>query len=272
MAWVSPTGYDDPSDEWDDEELAYDGNTATNAEGSVDPHAWGGFLELTHAAFNCDKVRYYADYDDSDINEIDVDVYYDGDWHDVYEGEFADKEYEERAIPAGTKSVTAARVRFFNDSGSGSEAAFYEFGFNEIEGVDVTVEVPLATVASQAYTPTPSLGMTISPPTATIASQAHAPTLALDKILAIPLATVLAQAYAPEITEGQGVIIAIPVAAVLCMAPVPVVGVGVAIDIPLATVESQAYTPRILNMRVQAAVRNLEVIRVLPSVREDNPV
>jgi|GEM_PF-3270897 len=57
--WVSPTGYNDPGGAWSNETLAYDGNTGTAAqEGGWCGQQW---LELTHSALSCDKVRVYSD-------------------------------------------------------------------------------------------------------------------------------------------------------------------------------------------------------------------
>jgi len=109
--WRTPTGYNDPEDAWTDEEKAYDDTDSTHAtkQGLVTGQ-WTPFLELTHDALLCDKVRFLLN--NSDFDLVDVDVYYDSAWHDVYQGSYdAYPTWNEKNIPAGLKSVTKARLR-----------------------------------------------------------------------------------------------------------------------------------------------------------------
>jgi hypothetical protein len=131
MSWVSPTGYNDPNSKWSNEPDAYDGDIGTCALSSSESN-WGSFIELTHDAIDCDKVRHYSAYHATYRDQIDIDVYYEGAWHDVYEGNFPTQTWDEKTIPGGTKSVTAARVRYHHQSPSW--AAIYEFEFNEVAG------------------------------------------------------------------------------------------------------------------------------------------
>lgn len=147
MGWVSPTGFNDPDTKWGSEADAYNGNTADGADPySVPPTSWSSFIEFTHAALNCNKIRFYADYDANYYNSMNVEVYYDGAWHDIFEGAYADKDWEEVSIPAGTKSVTAVKFSFYNPSGSTvnppdmiMEVEFWE------------VEISIVPVAMNAY-------------------------------------------------------------------------------------------------------------------------
>ena len=141
-----------------------------------------------------------------------------------------------------------------------------------ITSVDVTIDVPLATVSSEALAPSMVLDKVISIPLATVNAEALAPSLVRDMIFGIPLALVDSEALAPGIVAGTGVIIAVPLALVEAEAPVPSLSLGVGIDVPLALVTSQALVPRVLHGRTLLAVRNLAAIRNLPSVREENPV
>ncbi len=129
--WVSPTGFVDPDTAWSNEGNAFDGNTGTAATASPLGDAWSSYLELTHASLYCDKVRVYAEYNAININEISIDVYYSGGWHNIYEGIFADKTWVEKAI-GSTQQVTAARVKFYNDAFLITVVDFYEFAFNEV--------------------------------------------------------------------------------------------------------------------------------------------
>lgn len=128
--WISPTGHNDPNNQWILETNAYDDNLGTAA---LDDEAlydeWGKFLELTHSAITSDKIRYNADYDNGKATVIDVDVYTDT-WVDVYQGSFADETWEEKTFTEA--SITAARVRFYGTSFA--YPGLYEFDFWEVEG------------------------------------------------------------------------------------------------------------------------------------------
>lgn len=134
MAWVSPTGFVDPDSAWTAETLAYDDDTGTKARRSAVPiNTWSEYLELTIGAISCDKVQFWASYSALEINEIDLDVYYEGGWHDVFQGAYAHRTWVEKSIPAGTKTVTAARARFYNDHDTlAKHADWFEFAFNSL--------------------------------------------------------------------------------------------------------------------------------------------
>lgn len=137
MGWVSPTSHNDPASAWTNPHQCYDDDPGTlGLDPAIPTESYGEFLELIRAAVDCDKIRYNALCQHVDFGKIDVDVFYDEDWHDVHEGDFARNEWEERSIPAGTKSVTKARVRFYNDHLSEAKyGAMRDFDFNEVEVV-----------------------------------------------------------------------------------------------------------------------------------------
>lgn len=141
----------DPANVYDDNIVTYDGCIR------IAPEAWGGFLELTHAALLCSKVRYYIDPStDAEISLIDIDVYYDGSWHHVYEGAFTEDEWIEKDIPDGPIAITAMRINFYNGNANFyydaylAEVAFGNYKLsqlvcsvesNSILSADVTSEV-----------------------------------------------------------------------------------------------------------------------------------
>lgn len=131
MAWVSPTGHNDPNSEWGSETNAYDGNTINCA--SCGAQAEGYYLELTHIALNCDKVRVYVSEfkggdQDADIN---IDVFYSENWHNIFSGIIPAKTWTEKSI-GSAESVTAMRI-CFNDVPGGGTGRIYETEFNEVE-------------------------------------------------------------------------------------------------------------------------------------------
>ncbi|MFH1100857.1 MAG: hypothetical protein V1726_02325 [Methanobacteriota archaeon] len=112
--WILPSGHNDPENTWQNETKAYDGFVATKAGCTIYDFywTWTPWLELTVSApITCDRIRFYAWYDELHCNRIDFDIYYDGDWHHLYQGPFADREWVEYSFMKAS-SVTKARVCF----------------------------------------------------------------------------------------------------------------------------------------------------------------
>lgn len=129
-AWVSPTGFEDLGNEWANEENIYDENTGTAAQDSIAQDSWGDYVSLTIEEITSNKLRFYAYYNAASINKIDVDVYLNGAWVDVYEGAYANSTWVEKEFTKGL--VTEARVRFYNDA-TQTSCNFYEFDFRSVE-------------------------------------------------------------------------------------------------------------------------------------------
>jgi len=134
MGWVSPTGFVDSGGQWTNEAKAYDGiaEIGNYAKHTPDTTGWTSFLELTHAALDCNKVRFWIQSNQQAAQQgiIDLDVYYNDDWHDIYSGDYAAQAWVEKNLDA-TYSVTALRVRFNPTVASITlpilgEAAFWE--------------------------------------------------------------------------------------------------------------------------------------------------
>lgn len=128
--WVSPTSHSDPDNQWSYEWKAYDNNLNTLAHSIVSAESWSSYLILLINEQEINKVKFYDLYHPRPADIVDVDVYYEGDWHDVYEGAFAEAEWVEKAIPAGTKPVSKARIRLYNSLAIEAYKAFSEFMFN----------------------------------------------------------------------------------------------------------------------------------------------
>jgi prepilin-type N-terminal cleavage/methylation domain-containing protein len=86
--WVSPTGSEQgTTTEWVNMVNAYDGNTGTYATDQYGQVGWGQFIVLTlPVAITSDRIRLNADYLNAHIQEVDVDVFKDGVWTDVFQG------------------------------------------------------------------------------------------------------------------------------------------------------------------------------------------
>lgn len=138
--WVSPTSYTDASGNWENAVNAYDdelGSYARHYHDINDPDGqWSSFLYLTRASITADRIRFYAK-KDANIDQIDVDVYLNGAWTNVYQGTFSNMVWEEKSFTEGT--VTQARVRFHVASNSvGMYWELYEFDFHRVVGVNVS--------------------------------------------------------------------------------------------------------------------------------------
>ncbi len=130
MAWTKPTSFTDSDSKWNAEEQAYDDNTGTGADSPNNTaKTWGSYIELNIASLSCDKIRFNALYNVANINEISVDVYYLGSWHNIFEGSYVNQTWTEKAIGT-TEDVTAARVKFY--AKKAATAYLYELEFNEI--------------------------------------------------------------------------------------------------------------------------------------------
>lgn len=128
--YVSPTSHTDPDAKWTTPEGAYDGDISTWALITVPAEGWCSYLILLLNEVKINKLKWYAKYEVNTITKIDIDVYYEGAWHDVYEGAFAHKEWVEKDIPAGVKLISRARVRFYNTYEAPIWGLLFEFMLN----------------------------------------------------------------------------------------------------------------------------------------------
>ena len=140
-AWVTPDSHSDPSSDWDNETNAYDDDTATFAQETPSGiNTWGVYLELLFdEAIYCDGVRFDAYYTKSTVNQIDIDLYYNSAWNDLYQGAYTNHTWVEKSI-GSTEKVEKARVRFYHDSEDYPRPArLYEFDFDAYPLLEVTV-------------------------------------------------------------------------------------------------------------------------------------
>lgn len=121
MEWITPTGHNDPGNGWNNELLAYDDDELyTNATSvPLTPGTWSTFLELTVFPINCSKLRYYNFHSGSYEDQQDVDAFYGGEWHHVFEGLFPTPVWTEIDL-GGTYIVTALRYRARRKTSTGT--------------------------------------------------------------------------------------------------------------------------------------------------------
>ena len=142
---VSETG-------WVNESYAYDNNTESAAYCVTPTISWTPWLirELPEALYSS-VVKFYAQYQGtSGINKIDLNVYYNGAWHDVFEGSYMNQVWIEKAL-GDTYFVSKIAVRFFNNSSNVITAYIEEMQFVESDGVPkVTTNAATAVGDSKA--------------------------------------------------------------------------------------------------------------------------
>lgn len=118
LGWVSPTSHE-ISPDWISPPLAYDGNIGTSARDFMDQGTgWYAYITLTREAITCNKVRFkivihnLAMENDLEGRRVQVDVYRDGGWVNVYDvTNFVELVWIEAAFAQG--SVSKVRLRFY---------------------------------------------------------------------------------------------------------------------------------------------------------------
>ena len=84
-------------------------------------------MELTHDSISLNKIRYYLVFDVF-YDKVDVDVYYNNSWHDVYEGSFATQQWIEKDIPGGIQTISKARLRLYTKGNYRCYLTEFDFG------------------------------------------------------------------------------------------------------------------------------------------------
>ena len=130
--WHRPTGHSDPSGYWCYVTRIYDGKIATYTyceKSGIPDGGWGPFLELTIPALQAGRVRVHPrdSFHRAGLYQLDVDVYRNGSWVDLYAGYLAMERWHEWAFNPG--SVTKARLRCYKNPGLDFSPAVNEFEF-----------------------------------------------------------------------------------------------------------------------------------------------
>ncbi|NVM23868.1 MAG: hypothetical protein HWN68_19070 [Desulfobacterales bacterium] len=108
MGWVSPTSHFDFSEIWVDPTNAYDENTGTE---TWDPEG-NNWLELIRDAIECSKVRFYYISDGyGDSLFIQIDVYYGGAWHKIFDAKTGGIEEWQEFEVGSIQTITKCRIK-----------------------------------------------------------------------------------------------------------------------------------------------------------------
>jgi hypothetical protein len=135
--WVLPISDSDPDNQWDNEFSARDGDTHTYASDNSNPgNGWGSFIVFNISTITSDRVRVWGDYE-AQVGSVDIDVYKDDKWENVYQGNISNLAWSEANFTKG--NVTAGRFRY-NYTVGGYIYWLYEFQFYN---VSTQVNVPI---------------------------------------------------------------------------------------------------------------------------------
>lgn len=136
MAWLKPTG--NVANGWQDPTYAYDDNTGTSSKYDVPKTSYSPWLELTHSAIECSKVRVYSSRESANIADIQVEVWrteYEA-WDNIYDGTLDTVDQYVEYEMGYTDIISAVRVRYYNNHGVQSRLAYVvEADFWEVEAV-----------------------------------------------------------------------------------------------------------------------------------------
>lgn len=158
--WVSPDGFDDPSDVWTDEPSAYDNNDSTFAQTLVPSYpALGGWLYLTFSTPILCNMLEILTLDTAGV-QFEIDVYRDGEWVTVWYGQTSGNNPPYYQWGFGTGTVSQVRIRFWMPSGSGQYVGVCElklWKLGEVGGELFTIEAEKGTVIPFSKTATADL-------------------------------------------------------------------------------------------------------------------
>lgn len=113
-AWILPIS---SSGDWSDGSLAYDYNVSTYARKyhNINDPQWSSYIYFNYSPIYYDKLRFYA-LGNIEVSSVDIDIYKNGNWEDLYQGSFADRSWVEYSFTEGM--VEQVRVRFYATNAS----------------------------------------------------------------------------------------------------------------------------------------------------------
>lgn len=100
-----------------------------------DSYIWSGWLEFYLAApVRCNKVRFWPYTDSGSFGEIEIEVWWNGQWNLIYSGLVQDVwRWWEKTIPGGAKTVQNFRLRVRGNGEPGTTNSIYEFQANQLD-------------------------------------------------------------------------------------------------------------------------------------------
>jgi len=148
--WISPISVTDPDSGWENENNALDDEVASYAKfhREVNGDAWTTYIHFHVPSGTYNGLRVMGRTDNLYINLIDVDVYRNDAWENLYEGAVDDANFQNLPFADGT--VTEARVRFHITTPAwGGYLYLYEFDFHKDGVLEMLTEA--GSVTSPAW-------------------------------------------------------------------------------------------------------------------------
>lgn len=140
--WISPSSWVDPTNQWDNEANASDGDTDTYAADNSNPGGgWGDFIIYNTTLINSTSVRVWSDWG-AQVNAVDIDVLRNGTWVDVHQGAIPNLAWYQANFTRG--EVTAARFRYNYTIGG------WIYWLYELQFYNVSTQVNVPVVATRA--------------------------------------------------------------------------------------------------------------------------
>ena len=224
MGWLSPTS--DIANGWTSSSLAWDDNTATFALHST-PAGWGPYLELHHAELQCTKVQGWWGIANTQVTDVEVDVYYSGVYNNIYSGAIVIGSFQEYEI-GSEQAVTAMRVRFAA-SKAAREAYVYEVDFWEVEGgVTVTPDLIALVITTFIPTVTTTANLSVTPDVVALSITTFIPTVSVtDNQVVTPDSLALTlTTHIPDVTATVNQVVTPDIVALAIITYIPTVSLG----------------------------------------------
>ena len=134
MAWFRPTSHTENG--WANPTWAYNGDTTNYASFNIST-GWSTYLEMYFTETNIDQIRLYTSRQNDQVSHMQMDVYYDGVWNNIYDGvTLAADGYN--TIDIGEHIASGVRYRVYRGSGGGTRWA----GLNDTELFEVVAVIP----------------------------------------------------------------------------------------------------------------------------------
>ena len=133
--WLLPAS--ETANGWSDSINSYDNDTGTRSSYTIPNKSWSPYIEYSFSSRPVAAIRYYVDtVFPAQGDLIDIDLYYDGDWHDYHQDAPTDVSWQ-TINGADISSVTGARVRIYNNGVNAQTDYIHEFQLSV--GVEASV-------------------------------------------------------------------------------------------------------------------------------------
>ena len=139
--WAIPAGFESATS-WVNAPNAYDGNTATASTYTFPGAGWSEYYVFSNNATYINGLRYWKTRSTVNINQMQVDVFYDGTWNNVYDGNLVNNATWDLINFSSIELVQWVRMRFNSTAGaevlSLFEGAYLETNFPQVSATGVS--------------------------------------------------------------------------------------------------------------------------------------